>query len=164
MAVKHAFTSAKADGGDATLVQPSNWNASHNAPPAYINLGSLADTTLTNQSASLAELIANPGTRTYLDFTYADQVRLAVTVRVTGAAGSYVAVQYSTDNGSSWYGFDGVLDSTSPSVSLASGGIIRTAWTSLPAAAKADVLIRVVGGGGDGAADPRLTHIVLGYR
>lgn len=29
MAIKHAFTSAKTDGGDATLVRPSDWNASH---------------------------------------------------------------------------------------------------------------------------------------
>lgn len=28
-AFKHAFTSAKADGADATLVRPSNWNAAH---------------------------------------------------------------------------------------------------------------------------------------
>src|SRR5690348_17432670 len=27
--MKHAFSSAKADGGDATLVKPSNWNAVH---------------------------------------------------------------------------------------------------------------------------------------
>lgn len=27
--VKHAFTSAKSDGADATLVQPSSWNADH---------------------------------------------------------------------------------------------------------------------------------------
>lgn len=27
--IKHAFVSGKADGGDATLVQPSNWNAEH---------------------------------------------------------------------------------------------------------------------------------------
>lgn len=27
--VKHAFTSAKSDGTDSTLVQPSNWNANH---------------------------------------------------------------------------------------------------------------------------------------
>jgi hypothetical protein len=27
--VKHAFTSAVADGGDAALVRPSNWNANH---------------------------------------------------------------------------------------------------------------------------------------
>ena len=29
ISVKHAFTSAKADGTDSTLVQPSNWNAEH---------------------------------------------------------------------------------------------------------------------------------------
>lgn len=29
MPVKHSFTSAKADGADATLVRPSNWNADH---------------------------------------------------------------------------------------------------------------------------------------
>ena len=29
MAVKHTFVSAIADGGDASLVRPSNWNASH---------------------------------------------------------------------------------------------------------------------------------------
>lgn len=29
MPVTHTFVSGKADGGDSTLVQPSNWNASH---------------------------------------------------------------------------------------------------------------------------------------
>lgn len=29
MAIKHVFQSGKADGGDATLVRPSNWNADH---------------------------------------------------------------------------------------------------------------------------------------
>lgn len=29
MAIKHKFTSAKDDGGDATLVRPSNWNDDH---------------------------------------------------------------------------------------------------------------------------------------
>jgi hypothetical protein len=29
ISLKHAFSSGKADGGDATLVQPSNWNAEH---------------------------------------------------------------------------------------------------------------------------------------
>lgn len=29
MAIKHPFTSAKSDGGDATLVRPSDWNDSH---------------------------------------------------------------------------------------------------------------------------------------
>ena len=30
ISLKHAFTSAIADGGDTSLVQPSNWNAEHN--------------------------------------------------------------------------------------------------------------------------------------
>ena len=29
MAIKHAFTSSKADGADTTLVRPANWNADH---------------------------------------------------------------------------------------------------------------------------------------
>lgn len=29
ISLKHAFASQKADGGDATLIQPSNWNADH---------------------------------------------------------------------------------------------------------------------------------------
>ena len=29
MPVEHAFVSAKSDGGDATLVRPSDWNADH---------------------------------------------------------------------------------------------------------------------------------------
>lgn len=32
--IKHAFTSLKGDGGDATLVRPSNWNAAHSTTMA----------------------------------------------------------------------------------------------------------------------------------
>lgn len=43
MPVSHAYTSAIPDGGDATLVQPSNWNAAH---VANINLASEVTGTL----------------------------------------------------------------------------------------------------------------------
>lgn len=36
--IKHAFTSAKGDGGDATLVRPSNWNAAHTTSMATGNI------------------------------------------------------------------------------------------------------------------------------
>jgi len=36
--LKHAFVSAKADGGDTTLVQPSNWNAEHSLTMATARL------------------------------------------------------------------------------------------------------------------------------
>jgi hypothetical protein len=38
ISLKHAFTSAKSDGGDATLVRPSNWNAEHNLTMAAARL------------------------------------------------------------------------------------------------------------------------------
>lgn len=39
--IKHQFVSAKSDGGDATLVQPSNWNAEH-VVDQYIDLPDVA--------------------------------------------------------------------------------------------------------------------------
>ena len=36
--IKHAFTSAKGDGTDATLVRPSNWNAAHTTSMATLNI------------------------------------------------------------------------------------------------------------------------------
>lgn len=36
--IKHAFTSAKGDGGDATLVRPSNWNAAHTTSMATLSI------------------------------------------------------------------------------------------------------------------------------
>lgn len=36
MAIKHAFTSGKSDGADATLVQPSSWNANHTIDAATV--------------------------------------------------------------------------------------------------------------------------------
>lgn len=36
--IKHQFTSAKGDGGDATLVRPSNWNAAHTTSMATSQL------------------------------------------------------------------------------------------------------------------------------
>jgi hypothetical protein len=36
--IKHPFTSAKSDGPDSTLIQPSNWNAAHNLTMATARL------------------------------------------------------------------------------------------------------------------------------
>jgi len=36
MAIKHAFTSAKSDPADATLIKPSNWNADHTGTAGYV--------------------------------------------------------------------------------------------------------------------------------
>lgn len=42
-AIKHAFTSAKADGTDATVVRPSNWNADHILDDKIITYAKIQD-------------------------------------------------------------------------------------------------------------------------
>jgi hypothetical protein len=49
MAIKHPFTSAKADGGDTTLVQPSNWNANHTIDAATITYAMIQNVTATDK-------------------------------------------------------------------------------------------------------------------
>ena len=51
MQVKHAFTSAKADGPDSTRLRPSNWNADH-------------DVLATNGPSVIGRLAAGPGVMT----------------------------------------------------------------------------------------------------
>ncbi len=55
MAVKHAFTSAKADGADTTLVRPSNWNADHTVD--YATTTEVADVAAA-EAAGTSALIA----------------------------------------------------------------------------------------------------------
>ena len=55
ISVKHAFTSAKADGTDSTLIQPSNWNAEHTITAAAGKiLGRASGTAGAIQELSLA--------------------------------------------------------------------------------------------------------------
>lgn len=65
MSIKHTFQSGKADGGDATLVQPSNWNAEHYldgtqpAPPAATKLGSFVRTIAGRDLPAFIDSFAN---------------------------------------------------------------------------------------------------------
>jgi len=51
MAIKHAFTSAKSDPADTTLIKPSNWNADHTGTASY---ASAIEVILENGGAVLA--------------------------------------------------------------------------------------------------------------
>jgi len=64
MAITHTFVSGKADGGDASLVQPSNWNAAHNIDNATITRAMLEGTAVNWQflgKASLSVAAASVG-------------------------------------------------------------------------------------------------------
>lgn len=49
MAIKHAFTNPKSDGGDATIVRPSNWNDNHVIDAATITLAQIVNVSTTQR-------------------------------------------------------------------------------------------------------------------
>lgn len=77
------------------------------------------------------------------DLSGVTQARISAFIVATGAkSGSFMAVQYSTDGGSTWAYLDG---SSGPSVSLVSTGLQTSSYVNLAANAKADVLLRLAG-------------------
>jgi hypothetical protein len=85
------------------------------------------------------------------------QARITVNVMTKGSTGSTLAAQYSIDNGASWSYLDG---SSGPSVGIsASTGLVVSSWVNLAAAAKSDVMLRIVGAGGNAVASPAFGRI-----
>jgi hypothetical protein len=166
MPVTHAFHSAIADGANATLVRPSDWNAEHVSIPRVIVLQHfpLTGNPLSSMPAALTEYApaGSPGlVRMFADITNAARARVSVFVsdRVE-TANATIAIQFSTDGGTSWAYLDGstgpfVLVGNTQAVSQAYSG----AWVTLTAAAKADVLLRAVTQNGNGV-DPFRLHFL----
>jgi hypothetical protein len=110
MPVKHAFTSAKSDGGDSTLVRPSNWNADHTGAfdvfnvkdPAYGALGNGSnDDTAEIQAAIAACNSAGGGTVYFPPGVYVVSGAVALTypgnqIVLRGAGNGDAAFQYGT--------------------------------------------------------------------
>ena len=164
MPVKHAFTSAVADGADATQVRPSNWNADHNAPPFALTLVA-TEFVFTNIPAAVTEVGAGAGVlRIRADLTYATEARVSVGVRAGFAAnaGATLAVQYSTDQ-TTWNYLRATGSGPSAVIDVA-GQVNVSSWVALDAGAKADVYLRIVTAGGDGVADPRIGTVTLQVR
>ncbi len=161
MPIKHAFTSGKSDPGDTTLVKPSDWNANHTAP--YFDCTyfvQFANATWTDMPSALTEFNGSSRYRFWVDLTYATEMRLCVSVGVAGEASAELRVQYSLDNSS----FSYVDNVSGPAVSISAGGLYKSSWVSITAAAKADVVLRVIGINGNGATDPSFGAIHIQYR
>ena len=106
---------------------------------------------------ALTELFGLNHRRIKVDLSDVDKIRLSVRVSTVGSTNAVLFLQYSTDE-SAW--------STLTS-NLTLNGVASTRvspWESIPAGAKGDVFIRVVGQGGDGVADPVLGNIYFTYR
>lgn len=115
----------------------------------------------TNQAAALQEFLNDTNRRVLLDLSNTVEARLGVSTSNAGASTAELAVQYSTDNGSTWAYLDG---SSGPSCSLATVGLTAGAWVNVATAAKTSVQLRVVGSGGNGVADPTFRRVQLETR
>jgi hypothetical protein len=66
MAIAHPFISGKADGGDATLVQPSNWNATHTVDQDGFTIPEHATSPATPAADTATVFVRNLGGRPML--------------------------------------------------------------------------------------------------
>src|SRR5690606_23115678 len=93
--------------------------------------------------------------RQYVDLTGFTQGRLCCYVNAAGSIGSFLTIEYSTNNGSSWSSIG-----ASGSISVAIGGSVSGAqigsWFALAVGAQTEVLLRVSGTGGNSTADPQI--------
>lgn len=114
--------------------------------------------TLTNLPAAESEFLFR---RVIADLTHKTEVRFAVYCSTAGAVGSYIRADYSLDE-VSWGQFDPI--GNTDVVTIDATGVRRTAWIPLPTAARADVIVRLMFGGGDGVADPAVSTMTLQAR
>lgn len=114
----------------------------------------------TNQPAAVTELLGLTVHRTKINLTNTGTVRLVARILTAGVAGAVLRGQYSLDGGGSWAYLDGA---TGPSLAIDATGTIASATVNLEAAAKADVVLRVVGVNGNATADPAFGLIELQF-
>jgi hypothetical protein len=110
----------------------------------------------TNMPAADTELAGATSSRFRVDLTGYTEYRWMVNVNVAGVAGADLRVQYSTDDVS--------YTNLSSEIDIGSLGRKITAWAALPAGARADVWLRIMGKQGNGTADPNLSQLRLQVR
>lgn len=114
--------------------------------------------TLTNQPAALTEFPAGATwTRLRIDLSDFDSFRLSARVITAGFAGATLGLQYSTDNEATWL----PNGSLAGAVAIDSTGAKLGSLVSLPANAKAEVVIRIAALGGNATADPVIGNIAV---
>jgi len=104
------------------------------------------------QPSGITELLGGAA-RLQIDMTAASSARLFVQVMSAGTPDSKIWSQYSTDDGLTW-------TTLTPSVTETRGAHTGT-WTAIPSTAQADVLVRIVGSGGNLRVRPSFTHVCL---
>lgn len=134
--------------GDRVWSVPAGGSAGIRDFIVWMSSGTLA---LSNTPSGITEIAST--FRLRVDLTGLTDARALCRVATVGSAGTVLFFQYSTDGGTVW-------NTLTPSVSISALATPAvSAWGAIPAAAKADVLIRTVTQGGNGVADPALSNI-----
>lgn len=160
--VKHSFVSGKADGVDATLVRPSNWNEAH-----------VLRTELTNKSG----LTVNNGD--VLIATYATEEGFSTTNTIGASRPVAIAGASITDNNTGNFTLRGICDVVNVQGAVTIGDYLRTSATAgraeaIPGALKAGhpagafgIAMTAFAGPGSGTVKALLfglTYGQLGYK
>jgi hypothetical protein len=131
MPVTHKFVSAKADGGDATLVRPSNWNDDHDGP--IILEGTIVQQVPSTNSATSPKTITLSAAPTVGNTIYCVTIgstNAAITPTQTNVAW---AIDLDSTNGTTaratlWKGTISASAGTAITLTRASGSAFFAAW------------------------------------
>jgi hypothetical protein len=111
-------------------------------------------------SASFSEITSSQIHRIAVDLTNVSEMKIHFQQTAIATTTPRIEVQYSLNNGSSW-----TTTNVSGTFSSATAIIyIQGAWTGIPAAAKAPVLLRVGTIGGNGSESPDVANIYISVR
>lgn len=122
----------------------------------------------TNQPAALSvyqsTTTATAEQRNYLmDLSPYTQVRLTASIGIVGATGARLILRYGTTyaaNASSYLS----LAATDVAVAINTVGVASSAWQDMASGAIGNVLLSLLGDGGDGVADPRIYSVIAEFR
>lgn len=123
-----------------------------------------ASTALTNALLADGFFAADPAHMTKLDLAGVSQIRLTGHVTTAGAAAHKLQLRYSPTYTTTVASFL-TMGESSVEISLAALGLPDSGWINiLPAARINDCFVGLMSIGGDGAADPIVSHITAHFR
>lgn len=124
-----------------------------------------ANATWTSMPSALSFLLGDHKGVTYADLTNYTQARIVVHMRaVAGVSGSKLILRYRSSDSTTATDYSDIGTSEVSATIDAINITTKSAWVDLAAGAKGDVLIAVMGSGGDGTVSPTIGSVHVQFR
>jgi hypothetical protein len=120
----------------------------------------VADIEWTNQPSAATELWGQTFNRKLVDLSNSTQYLYSTELPQAGNTTAVLDLEYTTD----LTGATGWTSMAGGTLALSTTGFKQTGWVTIPSGARARVLLRVMGSGGNGTADPRFNVIAAQFR